>query len=129
MSRLKRSGIENVSQPCRIWPDLDRTDETFLGICCDQCDQIGRFLQVLGNKLSHKSFQNIFVSFWAISNNVTVRKSVWLLLGNIRGEVRQLFIPSSGHADLVMSVCSEATFLGQTGDNEIVLSKIFKRGR
>ena len=95
----------------------------------NQCDQIGRFLQVLGNKLSHKSFQNIFVSFWAISNNVTVRKSVWLLLGNIRGEVRQLFIPSSGHADLVMSVCSEATFLGQTGDNEIVLSKIFKRGR
>ena len=29
-----------------------------------QCDQIGRFLQVLGNKLSHKSSQNILVTFW-----------------------------------------------------------------
>ena len=31
-----------------------------------QCDQKARFLQVLGNKLSH-----IFVTFCAISNNVT----------------------------------------------------------
>ena len=33
-----------------------------------QCGQIGRFLQVLGNKLSYKS---ILVTFRAISNNIT----------------------------------------------------------
>ena len=38
----------------------------------DQCDQIGQFLQVLGNKLSHKSSPNILVIFWTISNNVTI---------------------------------------------------------
>ena len=41
-------------------------------VSLDQCDQIGRFLQVLGNKLSHKSRPNMMVTFWAISNNVTI---------------------------------------------------------
>ena len=81
MSRLERSGIENVSQPCRIWPDLDRTDETFLGICCDQCDQIGRFLQVLGNKLSHKSSPNKLVTFGLFLIMLLLWKSVWKLFG------------------------------------------------
>ena len=40
--------------------------------CCEQCDQIERFLQVLYNKLSHKMGQNNFVTFWAISNDVTI---------------------------------------------------------
>ena len=31
-----------------------------------QCDQIGRFLQIIGNKLSHKSSPNMMVPFWAI---------------------------------------------------------------
>ena len=37
-----------------------------------QCDQIGRFLQVLGNKLYHKNSPNILMTFWAISNNATI---------------------------------------------------------
>ena len=32
-----------------------------------QCDQIGRFMEVLGNKLSRKSSPNNLVTFWAIS--------------------------------------------------------------
>ena len=39
---------------------------------CEQCDQIGQFLQVPGNKLSHKSSPSILVAFWDISNNVTI---------------------------------------------------------
>ena len=37
----------------------------------DQCDQIGRFSQVIGNKFSDKMGPNNFVTFWAISSNVT----------------------------------------------------------
>ena len=58
-----------------------------------QCDQIRRFLQVLGNKLSHKRSPNILVIFWAISNYVIIVATFWTL----RGDFRQLFIPSSGH--------------------------------
>ena len=36
-----------------------------------QCDHIRRFLQALGKK-SHQSGQNILVTFWSISNNVTI---------------------------------------------------------
>ena len=53
-----------------------------------QCDQIGRFLQVLGNKLSHKSCPNILVIFGAISNNVTIMKKVCgYFLGNFPGKL------------------------------------------
>ena len=56
-----------------------------------QSDQIWRFIQVFGNKLSHKSSPNILVTFWAISNNVTIVLKVccyflvnfWGKLGNI----------------------------------------------
>ena len=34
--------------------------------------QIGRFLQVLGDILSHKSSPTILVPFWAITNNITI---------------------------------------------------------
>ena len=69
-----------------------------------KCDQIGQFLQVLCNKVSHKSNQNILVTFWAISNNV---KSVWLLFGHFQGEIRQFFIPSSGHTAYQVSGTSQ----------------------
>ena len=59
----------------------------------NQCDQIGRFLQVLGNKLYYKRSPNILVTFWAISNNVTIMLKV---CGQLFGEIRQLFIPSTG---------------------------------
>ena len=52
-----------------------------------QYDQIGRFLQVLSNKLSHSSSPNILVTFWAISNNVIFGKSVGILLGNFGGKL------------------------------------------
>ena len=49
----------------------------------NQCDQIGRFLQVLGNKLYYKRSPNILVTFWAISNNVTIMLKVCgFFLGN-----------------------------------------------
>ena len=38
----------------------------------NQCDQIGRFLQVRGNKLSHKSSPKLLWTFGAISNNITI---------------------------------------------------------
>ena len=36
-----------------------------------QCDQIGRFLKLLGNKCSYKSSPNIVVIVWPILNNET----------------------------------------------------------
>ena len=52
----------------------DRCSKSFSTITdgLHQCDQIGQFLQVLDNKLSHKSSPNILVTFWAISNNVII---------------------------------------------------------
>ena len=64
-----------------------------------QCDQIGRFLQVLDNKLSHKSSPNIQLPFWIFLIMSHYIKSVWLLLVAFQREIRQLFIPSSGHTD------------------------------
>ena len=36
-----------------------------------QCDQIGRFLKVLGNKFSFKSSPKVFCDFWALLKNIT----------------------------------------------------------
>ena len=45
--------------------------------------RLGEFLQVLGTKLSPKSSPNILVTFWAISNNVTIMLKVCgFFLGN-----------------------------------------------
>ena len=45
---------------------------TSLDVSHVQCDQIGRFLQVLGYKLSQKSSPKMWVTFWATSKNVTI---------------------------------------------------------
>ena len=45
------------------------------------------------------SLTSILVTFWAISNNDSYVKSVWLLFGQFWGEIRQLFIPTSGLTD------------------------------
>ena len=58
-----------------------------------QCDPDWAIFTVFGNKLSHKSSPNILVTFWAISNNVTIMLKV---CGQLFGEIRQLFIPSTG---------------------------------
>ena len=41
-----------------------------------QCDQIEQFLKVLGNTLSHKMGPNELVTFWAVSNNLTIMLKV-----------------------------------------------------
>ena len=64
----------------------------------EQCDQIGRFLQVLGNKLPQKSSLNILVPFRAIHNNVTVMVKVCVyFLANFWEKLRNFFISSCGH--------------------------------
>ena len=83
----------------------------------EQCDQIGRSLQVLGNKLSHKSCPKNLVTFWAISKNITIMyKKCVLHLGQFSGEIRQLLIPSSGHTDDELLFVSLIKFLDQFFD-------------
>ena len=65
----------------------------------NQCDQIGQFFELLGNKFSCKSSPNIMVTFWVILNNTTfLSKLFGYFWGNV-GKIGQLFIPSSGHTD------------------------------
>ena len=47
-----------------------------LNLSEQQCDQIGRFLQVLCNKLSCKIGSNNLVTFWAFSDYVTIMLQV-----------------------------------------------------
>ena len=64
--------------------------------------RLGKFLQVLGTKLSPKSSPNISVTFGLFPIMSLVCKiSVWLLFGQFWGEIRQIFIPSSGHTVLL----------------------------
>ena len=71
LKKEKNPRVNSISNESYIHnkKDLGKASST---LSLAQCDEIGRFLQILGNKLSHKSSPNILVSFWAISNNVTV---------------------------------------------------------
>ena len=40
---------------------------------CDQCDQTGRFFEVLGDVFSNKSYPIIFVSFWTIWTKISLK--------------------------------------------------------
>ena len=60
-----------------------------------QCDQIGRFFELLGNKISYKSSPKILVTFGLFK---IMQNDLCYFLGNI-GKIGQLFIPSSGHTD------------------------------
>ena len=63
----------------------------------NQCDQIGRFLQVLGNKLSHKV---ALIIWWFLGYFLKCKKCVatfWAIFGK---GIRQLFVPSSGHTGI-----------------------------
>ena len=63
----------------------------------EQCDQIGRFLKVLGTKLYFKSSPKTCVTFWGITiwkNCCSINLGIfWKHLGNI-------FTPISGHTVL-----------------------------
>ena len=68
-------------------------------VCCEngsQCDQIGRFLKVFGNKISSKRSPNdwqIFGLFWKTS----YEKMHWLLFAHLLEKIGLLFTPTSGH--------------------------------
>ena len=50
----------------------------------DQCERIGRFFKVLGNKVPCKSSPNIYQKFWAIVKNGTFYiKLMWILFGQL----------------------------------------------
>ena len=51
----------------------------------NQCDQIGRFLQVPRIKLSHIRSTNIVVTFWAISKNVIFKNKMCINFYEILG--------------------------------------------
>ena len=62
-----------------------------------QSDQIGRFLQVLGNNLSHQSSPEILVTFGLFLIMSLLFKKCVATFGAIFGGIRQLIIPSCGH--------------------------------
>ena len=69
-----------TNKNCRcIWFELPRTcacfDSDHFANCCTtlQCDQIGPFLKVLGNKFSSKSNQNILLLYWAILKRIAFK--------------------------------------------------------
>ena len=58
-----------------------------------QCDQIGRFFKVLGNKFAHKISPKRLGTFWAISKRIIVCKNCcFYYLG-------YLYTTTSGHTD------------------------------
>ena len=48
----------------------------------NQCEQIGRFLKILGKKLSYKSSPNIICFGYCPSNIVLLANLFWLLFSN-----------------------------------------------
>ena len=64
----------------------------------EQCDLIGRFLKVLGNKVPFKSSPNIWQQIWAIVKNGTFYiKLMWILFGQLLQKIGLLFTPTSDH--------------------------------
>ena len=65
-----------------------------------QCDQIGRFLKVLGDMVSSKSSPNRYmVYFWAkAKSSIFNVKLLWLICGQLLEKFGLLFNLSSGHA-------------------------------
>ena len=83
----------------------------FLGPCY-QCDQIGRFLKVLGNKVPCKSSHNILQQFWAIVKMALFTLN-WCgyLFGQLLEKMGLLFTSTSGHTvDDILRSSSEWHF-------------------
>ena len=70
-----------------------------------QCDQIGQFLKVHGNKFAYKSSPKTLVTFWAFLKRITLCKNCCDInlgnfrkhLGNFRKHLGNIFTPISGH--------------------------------
>ena len=66
----------------------------------EQCDQIGRFLEVLVNTFSYRSSQNVrslFGYFCKKAHLLSKYKLLRLLFGQLLDEFGLFFIPTSGH--------------------------------
>ena len=62
-----------------------------------QCDQIGRFMKVLGNRFACKSSPTSMVTFWAILKSLTLCKKncCAIYLGNFWKHLGYIFTPLS----------------------------------
>ena len=78
-----------------------------------RCEQIGRFLQVLGNKLSHKSSSNILVTFWTIPKNVTLlcKKCVATFWANFGGNWATFYSIIWSHGSFGFQENADSNFL------------------
>ena len=77
--------------------DRQTKTESLCGLRRNQCDQIERFFDLLGNKFAYKSSQNILVIFSAILIKTTFCKNDLASFWTILIKIGQLFISSSGH--------------------------------
>ena len=65
----------------------------------DQCDQIGRFMKVLGNKFAHKSSPKILSTFELYWKRISKCKNCCgIYLGNFWKHLGYIFTPISGHS-------------------------------
>ena len=80
-----------------VWLTLGSNPVIHLLLGKEQCDQIGRFLQVLGSKLCHKIVQICWWLFGLFLILSLLFKKFAATFWAIFGKIRQLFIPSSGH--------------------------------
>ena len=81
-----------------FWQDNIR-DSIFASLYRPQCDQIGRFLKDIGDKISNKSSPNDWKLFGQLKkphlNVKTTVATFWATFGNIWAT----FTPNSGHTD------------------------------
>ena len=78
-----------------------------------QCDQIERFFKDPSDKISYKSCPNNWLLYLGYFEKCNYKsESVWLLFGQLLGEIGLLLIPASGHTGWLLpmrsaSKCSE----------------------
>ena len=73
------------------------TKAVIVGRPANQCDQIGRFFKVLGDKFAYKSIWN---TWWLLGFFKTLQlglKWLWLLFGQLIENFGQHFVSTSGH--------------------------------
>ena len=69
---------------------------------CGQCDQIGRFLKVFGDKFANKSGPKKIGDYWAILKRSSyVKNCSGFYLSNFWKQLDNLLTPPSGHTEFV----------------------------